>query len=315
MRRLRSIHGLMTLLGVLAITTGAQAQDIDAALQMEDEGLLVDALDAFEVLRTVPGNSRDELTTIYQHLSVLRFSAGDHSGARDAMMRLAAIAPEVTLPDSAPPEVQRAFERVTERWEERLLRAELELEGRRASRVRARVLDDLMDMVAAVEVVVDGRVIAATDQGGPSYELELPDDVLDEARAATVRLLDEHNGTLWEGELQLEDAGDDAPVVSDTSGAPRWHRAMGWALIGVGLAGVIGGGVSVGLDGTSTGEQRVVDGILEERFRSTAAGGWVLIGLGAAAALGGLIWLLLDREPAQPGAAEEEMATDPDGSW
>jgi hypothetical protein len=290
--------------GALASVTGsARAQDLDAALDLESRGQLAGALRAFEHVLSTPGNSTEDLATIYQHLGLLRFADGDEQGARQALMWLLTVAPDATLPGSAPPEVQEILEASRDRWAGRRLHAVVETAVRaswRNVRVGIRAADDVALMVEAVEVM-DGEAVVAEAEGRGPWELAVPGSVFESGRALLqVRLIDEHGGLLWDGGIDVE-------VEGSTGGrdggqlSPRARRILAWSLVGAGGLLVVIGGVAVGVDGTSTGNYRVVDGILEQEVRATATGGWVLISTGLAAAVAGVVLLILT--PRERGGA------------
>lgn len=294
---------------ILGWPSPAMAQDLSSALELESEGQLEAALRAFEEVLSTPGNSRRDLATIYQHLGLLRFAAGDEPGAREAMLRLLAVDPEATLPDAAPPELGEMLQRARERWEGRRLRVEIEGAAEEAGdddvEVSLRAVDDLAQMVGAVEVVEGGTVLADRTGSGP-WEVLIPESIFEDGRARlTVRLLDEAGGVLWEDELTVRLAPDEEGGRGGLRISPRTQRILAWSLIGGGGALVLGGGIAVGVDGTATGEYRVVGGVLEQEVRATATGGWVLISAGLAAAVGGLVLLLLT-----PRGPDSEEASD-----
>ncbi len=316
MKRFSIIAALAATLGFLA-PMEAEAQSIDSALQLENEGLLVDALDAFEELLTTSGNTHPELLTILQHLSVLRFASGDSAGARNAIQRLLIIDGDATLLDSAPPALVEIHERINDRFAGRTLRADLhvgEQEGGEVS-IRVRVINDVLDLVAGIELLHHGDVLDTTGGDGPSYRVFAPLNTVDED--LLVRLLDEYDSVLWEGRVEPDS---NAGRTNDSSARrrserPGWHSTVAWLLVGAGGLSIVVGGILVGIDESPTGEQRVVEGILEERVRTTAAGGWVLLGLGTAAAIGGLIWLLTGRRPARSDDDADSFALDLITRW
>ncbi len=291
------MRGLLTILVVftsVCITSPARAQDLTSALELESRGQLEAALRAFEEVLAMPGNTRSDLATVYQHLGLLRFADGDEAGVREAMMWLLAVEPEATLPDSAPPEVQAILSDSRERWSGRELHAEV-VEVREAGRgevmLHLRAVDDVARMVEAVEVV-DGEEVLAADGERSPWELGVPSSVFDDGEVSlVVRLLDEHGGVLWEDEVAVSLGSEGRRGgIGLERGA---QRILGWSLIGAGGLFIIGGGVAAGVDGTPTGEVRVVDGMLEQEVRTTATGGWILISMGLASAVAGMVLLLL----------------------
>lgn len=316
MTRAMNVRCVLTvaLVGALAgWSLPARAQDLEAALELESRGQLAGALRAFETVLSTPGNSQEDLATIFQHLGLLRFADGDAQGAREAMMWLLAVEPDASLPDSAPPEVQEILEASRERWAGRRLHGEVEavaLAGRRGVRIRLRAVDDLARMVEAVEVAEGDAVLADAVGRGP-WELVVPESVVEAGQARLqVRLVDGHGGLLWEDAVDIDipsSSGDrDARRL-----APRTQRILAWCLVGAGGVLVIAGGVAAGVDGTATGNYRVVDGILEQEVRATATGGWILISAGLAAAVAGVVLLLLTPREAPVAGVWRLAVSDP----
>jgi len=92
----------------------------------------------------------------------------------------------------------------------------------------------------------------------------------------------------------------------------------GWVTVSVGAAGLITGGVLIGLAQSKSNEIAKVDGVyydpaehdaLQEDGRKLEVGGWVAGGIGAAAVTAGLIMLLVSERPVEEDAAEEPEAT------
>lgn len=306
-------------LGAAGPAAPAWAQSLSDALDLEAEGRLERALDAFEAVLAQEGNSRRELATIYEHLAVLRFAAGDEAGARDAFMRMLAVAPTASLPDAAPPDMEPLFEEAVDEWAGRSLHADIEeLAFEDADLlVEVTVVDDLLDMAGGVLVSSGSEALDQLSGPGPSYEIRVPRELLESNRPRIrVRLLDEHGGTIWEGTHELEaperearpprrrapdpdaersddDGGASASSVG-TSGS-RTHQILGFTLMGLGVAAAAAGIALVAIDGLATGNYRGV-GILEQReIWATAEGGAVLISLGSAALIGGIVWVALTR--------------------
>jgi hypothetical protein len=295
---------LLVLLSLVTLAAPARAQHLERALELERSGRLVDALDEFEEALMTSGNSRRELVTIFRHLSVLRFASGDPAGTRDSVMRLLAVSPTATLPDSAPPELQELFEDATARWRGRTLRARIEEGSGSNGTILVRIVDDLMDMVAGVEITADSRVIGRAEGFGSEFEVTLEETNAPEDEVV-ILLIGENGGILWEGASELPTAGAGRAPNRErphrTSTARRWQRIVASTLLGVGLATAVAGSITLAVHDTSTGEQRILDGIIYERYRQTLIGGVVLLGLGLATAIGGLVWLLIDRRRSPGG--------------
>lgn len=292
--RLGRFAAVLLILSLVSVTTPARAQDLASALELESQGQLAAALSAFEEILSLPGNTRGDLATIYQHLGLLRFADGDEEGVREAMMWLLTVEPDASLPDSAPPEVQDILSDSRERWSGRALHAEVgEVRdaGRDEVTIHVRAVDDVARMVEAIELV-DGDAVLAADGERSPWELTVPRSIFaDGERTLVVRLLDEHGGVLWDDEVDVSSTASEPRRGIGLE--PRIQRILGWSLIGAGGLFIIGGGVAAGVDGTPTGEVRVVDGMLEQEVRATATGGWILISSGLAAAVAGMVLLLL----------------------
>lgn len=287
---------------------GVTLQD---ALAFEDEGQLVQALDAFRLVLHQQGNSQEDIATIYLHLALLQQASGERESARDSMYRLLAVEPEPELPVSAPPDVAELLEEARRLWSGRRLRAELnadeEVEHGEDWPVRVVVHDDVPGMVTGVALVSEGAVVTQQEGRGP-YELAVPSSTFGadgETVQVDVRLLDEHGGTVWEGASvalsYLPDGSSTTEVIEDpdpsrtvsSRRAPFW--VAGWVLLGTGLVLGGSGGALVGVDRRPTGEQRTVDAGVEEEFLDTDVAGWLLIGVGSAALITGIILLILSR--------------------
>lgn len=298
---------------ILSWSSVAMAQDLETALDLERSGRLIDALDAFEEALRSSGNSRRDLATIYQHLSVLRFASGDELGANDALMRLLAVSPAATLPDSAPPEIQSMLEEAAGRWEGSTLRAQVRHRVREEELLlRVTVVDDLAGMVAGVELMANSRVVAESEDIGPEFRLRVDHNELGGVDELTVLLVDEYHGILWEGTHTIEPSELDheqqestlPPDVSSSS----WQRSVAWTLVSVGLATLLAGAITTGVHDTSTGEQQVLDGIIYEKYRDTLSGGIALLSIGGALTLGGVIWLFARRLSHRPSSEESTAA-------
>jgi hypothetical protein len=84
----------------------------------------------------------------------------------------------------------------------------------------------------------------------------------------------------------------------------RTARILSWSLIGAGGALILGGAIAAGVDGSATGNYRVVDEVLQQEVWATATGGWILISAGLAAAAAGVVLLLLS-----PRRGDEETSS------
>ena len=287
----------------------AGAQEVGDALELEIEGQLEAALRAFESVLEQEGNSRRDLATIYEHLAVLRFAAGDEPGARDAFLRMLAVAPTASLPDAAPPEMEPLFEEAVDHWAGRTLHADVEERSIADGEVLldVTVADDLLAMAGGVVVSSGSTVLDEARGPGPAYELRVPQELLvSESTRIRVRLVDEHGGAIWEGSHELEEPST-APGPRrqpETGGSLRTQHILAYSLIGAGALALAAGIVLAAYDGRATGEFRTYEGMRQQELYRTAAGGWVLISLGGAAIIGGILWRLLTRSrPAEREAA------------
>lgn len=317
-------------LGLLAAPQAARAQSLSDALDLEAQGRLERALDAFESVLAREGNSRRDLATIYEHLAVLRFAAGDEAGARDAFMRMLAVAPTASLPDAAPPDMEPLFDEAVDEWAGRSLHADIEERGFEDADllVEVTVVDDLLDMAGGVLVSQGSEPLDQLSGPGPSYEVRVPRELLESDRPRIrVRLLDEHGGALWEGTHELEaperasrpsrrrdpetepepetDQPDDRGGGGRTGSSSRTHQILGYTLMGLGVAATAAGIALVAIDGNATGNYRGEGYLQQQEIWATAAGGGVLIALGGAAIVGGIVWVILAR---RRRAARESLA-------
>lgn len=87
------------------------------------------------------------------------------------------------------------------------------------------------------------------------------------------------------------------PIIAAPAAPPAEakssHRALGWSLIGLGVAAGAVGGVLIAIDGNQTDCNSMGNCSHE---RTTLAGGLVAAGLGAAALAGGIVYLIRGRE-------------------
>jgi hypothetical protein len=308
----RLIHVVVVI--ALHAPSMAVGQEGDVTLQdaiaFENEGQLVQALEAFRLVLQVGGNSREDIATIYLHLALLQQASGDRDGARDAMYRLLAVDPEPELPVSAPPDVAELLEEARRLWSGRRLRAELYADEEVADGedwpVRVVVHDDVPGMVDGVALVSNDEVVARREGRSP-FELVVPAADLDSEGNTTVeaRLLDEHGGTIWVSEpLRLSSLPEDPvepdptppplqPVDSGGQRAPLW--IAGWALFGTGLALGGVGAAMVAIDERPTGSQREVAAGIEEEILNTDLAGWILVGVGSAAFVASIVLVVLGR--------------------
>jgi len=296
---------------------------VSSAIELENEGRLEDALDTFEEVLASSGNSRRDLATIFEHLAVLRFAAGDEQGALEAFSRMLAVSPTASMPDSAPPDMQPLFDRAASRWRGHTLRADIEEQGVEDGEVslEVRVIDDLLDMVGGVQVARGATTLATSRGYGPSWDLQVPLDELDsDDPVVTVRLVDVYGGVVWEGTHEIVTSGEPAeePTVehrTEPVDGLRGQRIAAYVFIGTGLAVAAAGIALVAIDGEWTGETRVNNGMIEWEIRDTAVGGGVMIGLGGAAAVGGLIWVLMTRRSRRNTARVMRLARGVVASW
>jgi hypothetical protein len=287
-----------------ALSRAALAESLSRALELEEAGRFDEAATALEAALATPGNSREMLATIYAHRGLLHFANGDHEGALESLVRLLEVDPDATLPEAAPPEMAALLREAEARWSGRRLSTRVAVRVAGAgddaeATVTVDVRNDLAELVRGARVV-DGDAQLASAVGRGPFELSLP---LWEGDAGydrlVVQLIDEHGGTLLEGEpFDVHGAeGDDvAPSGGFARRRPRRDalRAPGWALVGLGAGAVVAGAVLIGVDSTPTGATRTgADGFLYEEQLDTVAGGGVLVGLGAAALVTGVVLLLV----------------------
>jgi hypothetical protein len=286
----------------------ALAQDLETALSLESEGYLGRALQAFSETLERPGNSREDLITIYQHIAVLSFGTGDQAEARQALHRLLALDRDITLPESAPPELQELLEQAEDVWRDRSFDATVDLpdqvrEGEGAV-IGITVVDDVAGIVAGAVLLVDGMVILEESGRGP-FSLTVEAASFEEGGVTiTPRLLDEHGGTVWQGEeidleigqqpLQDDQGAYEAGSSSDDE-RPRSGRGLriaGWVLFGVSLALGGAGGALVAIDGRPIETITVDEGVRQRQY-DTAIGGWSMVGASGAGLITSVILIAL----------------------
>lgn len=298
------------LVASLVYGTSAYAEDLTSPLALESEGRLTEALEAFEAALSRPGNSRSDLATIHLHLGLLRFACGDPSGALDSLIRLLAVEREVTLPGTAPPEVEELLGEARTRWEGRSLHADVEAETRveegAQAIVHVAVIDDFGSMVGGTRLVSGDEEIAELRGRGP-YDIVVPDSAfVNDVARISVRLIDEHGGELWTGSaVSLERVARPAgPQPAPPLESPSRLRIAGWVLLAAGAATVTAGAVLVGVDSRPTGEtQQLANGDYLEEQLDTAVGGWLLVSTGSAALIAAVVLLLI-----RPRASDHEAA-------
>jgi hypothetical protein len=294
---------------IVALLSGvglARATEVDEALSLESEGRLAEALAAFEGALNQRGRSRDELLTIYQHLGVLRYSAGDRNGARQALWSLRALTRHPSLPALAPPEVHELLTAASDEWGDRVLEVAVSVEARPdGAEIEVRAVHDLTDMVAGAELRAGNQSIEWASGTGP-YQLTADSETLaEEGSSLSICLVDENDGVLVEafiaaGFASVNDVGRGEQPRDERS---RAARIAGWTLVGTGLAALSAGGVLVGINGLSTGETRTQDGTTQEEKYETASAGWPLVGVGAATLVIGAIVLIVQRKSSRRAEA------------
>jgi hypothetical protein len=287
------------------------ASDLEPALQLEAQARFEEALAAFSAALTTPGNTREELATIYLHLGLLDFAADDREGSLDALVRLLAVDPDASLPGSAPPEMQALMDTAIERWRGRRLGAEIEPrvqgESESSAVIVVRVVDDVARMVAGAALSSSGEVIAESRGAGP-FELEVPPTAFEGSARLTLDLLDEHGGVLWSDEsVEITQPRGSEPARSEPQVPARDRRRGvwlgGWALLALGVVSIAAGGALMGVDGTPTGVMRTNDGVIEDEVLNTIAGGSVVLALGITGVVGAVVMLVLSRR--RPPAEQE----------
>lgn len=303
----RLIVALAATLTVAALRGEARAEDLPTALSLEAAGRLGDALDAFGQALESPGNTAEDLSTIYLHLSVLRFGVGDRTGALQALTRLLALDRAATLPPSAPPDLGDLMEQARGLWGERTFGATVETPERASpgepAMVRISVVDDVAGFVGGAVLLAGTEVVAEEEGRGPTFELSVPAGALERGQPLVPRLLDEHGGTVWQGEpVQIEAAPDtggvgeavvgDVRPAAPARGDRRALRISGWTLLGASLLAGGAGGAMLGIDGMVI-ESREVDGRLQERRYTTATVGWVLVGVAGAGLVAAVVLVAL----------------------
>jgi tetratricopeptide (TPR) repeat protein len=317
-------------LTVAALQGEARAEDLPTALSLEAAGRLGDALDAFGQALERPGNSAEDLEAIYLHLSMLRFGVGDRTGALQALTRLLALDRDATLPPSAPPELGDLMEQARGLWGERAFRATVEAPGSSAAgepaTVTISVVDDVAGIVGGAALLAGSDAVAEQRGRGPVFELSVPPDALAGGLPLVPTLLDEHGGTLWQGdpvriEAGASDAGDageavsgDAPHAARARGDRRALRIAGWTLLGASLLAGGGGGAMLGIDGTVI-ESREVDGRTQERRYTTATVGWVLVGVAGAGLVTAVVLVALGYRRGQEAELALRMARGEVARW
>jgi tetratricopeptide (TPR) repeat protein len=300
----------------------ALGQDLPAALALEGEGRLGDALDAFARALEQPGSSQEDLATIYLHLSMLRFGTGDRAGALQALNRLLALDRDVELPASAPPEIRDMLREAASVWGERRFGATVEAPDQASpgvdAVVRLTVVDDVAGIVGGAALVVGADEVIRESGRGPSFEIAVPAASLAGGGVVvTPRLLDEHDGIVWQGDPVRISVGAGAGVAEDEGSSAatppasrpgrRALRIAGWTLLGAGLAAACAGGVLVGIDGTVI-EERQVEGRLQERRYTTAVAGWALVGAAGAGLVAAVVLLVLGYRGRAAAAAALRIA-------
>lgn len=286
----------------------AFAQDLETALSLESEGYLGRALQAFTETLERAGNSRENLITIYQHIAVLSFGTGDQAEARQVLHRLLALDRDITLPESAPPELQELLEQAEDVWGDRSFGATVDLpdevrEGEDAV-IGITVVDDVAGIVAGAVLLVDGMVMQEESGRGP-FSLSVEAASFEEGGVTIVpRLLDEHGGTVWQGEeieLEIGRHPTQADQVTAEHGDrvddehPHEGRALriaGWVLFGVSLAVGGAGGALVGIDGRPIETITVDEGVRQRQY-DTAIGGWSIVGAAGAGLITAVILIVL----------------------
>jgi len=303
--------------GIIALTSPcvALAEELDRALELEGEGRLAEALDAFEIALVDPANCPNDFEVILEHLALLRFAAGDQDGALEAAVGLLSLAPDATSPGSAPPGLESIFEEASRRGD-RQLQASFDfaptVSHPQETPLEVMISGDAASLVVGAAIIDEGRRLDE-GQGRDTIDLEIPEDAFNYGIARfSVELLSETGGTVWtsdpleirvrEPQAEAHDALPNGPPIS--SGM----LALGWSLL-LGGAGAVGiGGWLVSVDGQPTGNVRF-EGftITDEELHETMAGGVVLTLVGAAAVVTGVI-LAIVRPLQRRAAARRSVA-------
>lgn len=304
--QLHTIRIGLIVLTLVGFASDSYATDLETALALEAQGRLGEALTAFEQVLQSEGNSREQLATIYQHLGLLRLASNDREGARQAMRRLLTISDDVSLPGTAPPELNTMLAEAREERADRQLDMELDVLGQEEQTVALQidVRHDIVGMVAGAALLVGGQTIAEA-RGQPPYRLDVETEGIAEEGHLVAQLVDEHGGVLVEHTVppmtftptEEEPAGEgeyDAQSRSPCTGC----RVSGWTLAIGGLLALGGGIPLIIIDGDATGETRLVDGRQQREEYTTSIGGWTMIGVGAAALITGIVLLIVERRRA-----------------
>jgi hypothetical protein len=284
----------------------ARAAEVDEALSLESQGRLAEALASFEEALNQGGRSRDELLTIYQHLGVLRYSAGDREGSRQALWSLRALTRHPSLPALAPPEVHDLLAAVSDEWGDRVLQVAVSVEARAdGAEIEARAVHDLADMVAGAELRAGNQRIERGRGNGP-YQLIVDSETLaEEGSSLSICLVDENDAVLVEAFIAGGFAAADGEGSREEPRGQRSRAAWiaGWTLVASGIASVTTGAVLAGIDGQSTGGTRTQDGTTQQQLYQTARAGWVLVGTGAAVLVAGVVLLIVRPRAPERAAA------------
>lgn len=306
--------GLSLILAAVGCGSYAFAEDLSRPIALESEGRLDEALGAFEDALASSGNTREDLGTIYLHTSLLRFARNDHAGALDDLVRLLAVRRDISLPGSAPPEMEELLRQAEARWAARTLHAEVEADPTVAAGEQAvvhiAVIDDVAGMVSGARLLAATGPVAEVRGTGP-FDIIVPREAFaDRVVQLTVSLINVHGGTLWSGgSVGIRLAEDLDPVLPAPESTPGRVPALtlsGWLLLAAGAVAVTAGAVLVGVDSTPTGDtQDLPDGSVLEEQLDTVLSGWLLVGIGSAGVVAGIVLLLI--RPRDPGLQESAL--------
>jgi hypothetical protein len=218
---------------------------VDEGQRLYEEAEFVAALDALGRADHATDLEREDLERLFEIRALVHLAMGNTDAMRTDLQRLAALAPDHSLPRSAPPDVARAFAEIRGQ-SPGAVRVLATTEASPAGvTIAARAENDWASIVRTVRV--SGRV-----QGAPSWE-----------HATDAPLLVATSGGVVE--YYAEAIGPGGVVVARTGSASEPLRAAGagggggggeawpWVLVALGVA-VVAGGVVVGVVlGTESG--------------------------------------------------------------
>lgn len=303
---------------ILLAPETARADELEAALALEEQGLLLEALEAFQALLHGGANTQEEVAIIYLHSSMLQLASGDRAAARESMDRLLAVESNPTLPETAPPAVAELLEEARRLWGPRRLRGDASgaeaLEAGEPAIIDVAVIDDVPGLVGSAALIRDGRRVAESS-GRPPFELELlPSAVgIDGVGTADleVQLLDEHDNLLWQGSpfavSWIEATTPEPAVPAPSTTTPRRNRPLwisGWTLFASGVLLVGGGATLVAIDELETGAEQITERGREIEVLDTDVSGWTLLAIGGAALITSVVLLIVSSRRAHSSRLE-----------